>query len=197
MIPIDVFAMARTGAERAGELPLAQLPRLAAGLARAEGSLQYRARGFTDGLGRPSLRLQLRAQLPLRCDRCGRETVFDLQAERVFYFVATEAELAAIEVDAAPEEALVGATGFDLAGLAEDEAILQLPLSPRHEQCEAASRGANPEAAAAPRPNPFAQLAGLREQLRAGAAPATDEPVGKVAPDRTAAAKAKRSRRAG
>jgi uncharacterized protein len=163
MITLDVFAAARSGAQHEGEIALARMPRLAASLVRTDGALRYRYRALTDELGRPALQLRLDARLPLRCDRCDGEFDFELAVERRFYFVHSEAQLAAIEVDDAPEEPLLGSARFDLASLIEDEAILQLPLSPRHEACRAAP-GAG--AAHAQRPNPFAQLQGLREELQ-------------------------------
>ncbi len=174
MNPIDIFAMARTGATLAGEQQMTRMPRLGASLMRQDGMLAYRCQALTDEQGRPAMNLWLRALLPLRCDRCGRELDFALSVERRFFFVASEAELAAIEIDDAPEEPLLGSSHFDLAGLIEDEAILQLPLSPRHAGCVAQATAS----AAAPHPNPFAQLRGLREQLRgkdgAAAGPAQD-----------------------
>lgn len=160
MLPVDVYELARTATGRAGELPLARLPRLGASLVRLEGMLAYDCQGLVDGLGRPALRLHLRAPLVLRCDRCSGELQYDLDVHRVFYFVDSEAALAAAEIDDAPEEALLGSDRFDLAGLIEDEAILQLPLSPRHERCARQLMEGRP--AAAVRPNPFAVLQSLR-----------------------------------
>jgi uncharacterized protein len=165
MPPIDVFTLARTGAVREGTLPLAALPRLAAGLLDSEGDVAYRAQGFVDALGRPALRLRLQADLVLRCDRCDGRLPLRIDDERLYFFVHDEAALAAIAVDEAPEEALLGSTRFDLAGLVEDEAILQLPLSPRHADCPVAPgvAGARP---ADERPKPFAGLQALRDELQ-------------------------------
>jgi uncharacterized protein len=169
MNSIDVFRMARSGASLDGELDLARMPRLAASLMRHDGRLAFGCQGRIDSRGRPAMQLTLRARLPLCCDRCARELDFALSVQRTFYFVASEAELAAIEIDDAPEEALLGSAHFDLAGLIEDEAILQLPISPRHDGCALLEEAA---ALGAPRPaNPFAQLQGLREELRSRAAP--------------------------
>lgn len=193
MDTMDVFTLARTGARVEGERPLALMPRLAASLTASEGVLRYACEGSTDALGRPALRLHLQARLPVRCDRCGRALALALDAERQFFFVATEQELAAIPIDDSPQEPLLGSAHFDLAGLLEDEAILQLPISPRHADCVAPySAGASATAAADRGPaggsvagfddapadarRPFARLAGLREQLQAAAVPAAVAP---------------------
>jgi uncharacterized protein len=110
------------------------------------------------------MELHLRGTLMLRCDRCGREMSFALDVQRRFFFVSGEEELALVEIDESPEEALVGSVHFDLSALIEDEAILQLPLSPRHADCEPA--GAFERQGAPERPKPFAGLEGLRERLR-------------------------------
>jgi uncharacterized protein len=174
MPPIDVLRLARTGGRLEGECELAALPRLGASLARRAGTLAWSAQGLLDDQGRPALRLALHGLLPLRCDRCSAELAFVLEVERLFYFVASEAELAAIEIDDAPEEALLASERFDLQELIEDEAILQLPLSPRHDGCAPPPEVAAGAAALAARPNPFAQLQALREQL-AGSPPEAPE----------------------
>ncbi len=188
---IDIYAAARSRARWAGRVPLLAMPRLCTSLTDGPGDrealLDYACRGFTDDLGRPALELRLDAVLPVRCDRCGQTLALPLTAERTFYFVETQAALAAIPIDDSPEEALLGSDQFDLAGLIEDEAILQLPISPRHAKCRAAHPGptARREAPDAPpageRPHPFAGLAALRKHLTAPDAPTAD--------DRTAAGK--------
>lgn len=180
---IDIYAAARSRASWTGRVPLSAMPRLCASLtdgpADRDALLAYACRGFTDDQGRPALELRLDAVLPVRCDRCGRKLALALEAERAFYFVDTQAQLAAIPIDDTPEEALLGSPQFDLAGLIEDEAILQLPISPRHADCDPAVDGAGavamhrPDAPAADeRTHPFAGLAALRDQFKGpGAAP--------------------------
>ena len=164
MNSVDVFQMAGLGSSLEGRLRLADMPRLASALAHPRGVLRYHCEGKIDEHGRPALRLQIEALLPLRCDRCGEELDLALQSQKSFFFVRTEADLAAIPIDDSPEEALLGSSHFDLQALIEDEAILQLPISPRHAVCETASE---PDDAPAQtdRPHPFAPLAQLRERL--------------------------------
>jgi uncharacterized protein len=162
MPSIDVFALARAGAQTDGAIELRTLPRLRASLLRDDGSLRFRAQLGTDSHGRAAMRLHLQAQLPLRCDRCGGETDFALDVERDFFFVRSESELAVLPIDDAPEEALLGSAHFDLTGLIEDEAILQLPMSPRHEKCP----GDVAETAPSQTYRPFAELGRLRDGAR-------------------------------
>jgi len=183
---IDIYAAARSGARWSGRLALSAMPRLSSSLTDGPGDrdvlMSYECRGSTDTHGRPALDLRLAAVLPLRCDRCGQKLALVLEAQRTFYFVNSQAELAAIPIDDTPEEALLGSPQFDLAGLIEDESILLLPISPRHADCVALARDANmppgivdaPESAGRP-PQPFAGLAALREQLRGPAPSLTPE----------------------
>ncbi len=167
MESFDVFVFSRTASRREGAVAVAALPRLAASVVRPEGAVAYECEGGVDSQGRPTLRLHLHGTLALRCDRCAEELAWQLDCERVFFFVRSEADLAEIPVDDAPEEPLVGSTHFDLAALIEDEAILQLPISPRHRGCAAPSTGepvaAGDDEGGAQRPHPFAELARLRK----------------------------------
>jgi uncharacterized protein len=190
---IDVFAAARKRSQWEGRLRFAAMPRLAASLlldapTDGAGVLDYRCRGDLDAQGRPALTLWLDAVLPLRCDRCAKKLALALRVERRFYFVNSGAELAAIPVDDAADEPLLGSVQFDLAGLIEDEAILQLPLSPRHTDCAPVVLPRAPGAgvassgeelrAATERPHPFAGLATLRDRLpKPGAGSAERPPV--------------------
>ncbi|SPJ16939.1 putative metal-binding protein, possibly nucleic-acid binding protein [Burkholderiales bacterium] len=180
MAKIDVFALARAGATLDGKIAFAAMPRLAQSLMHREGTLSYRCVGLIDERRRAALHVFLDAVLPLRCDRCGCELDLALTVKGRFYFVHTEADLAAIAIDDSPEEALLGSPQFDLASLIEDEAILHLPISPRHEDCVPQAK--LPSMDPVPdRRQPFAQLAGLRDQLRRSApalqrAPATAGP---------------------
>ena len=77
----------------------------------------------------------------------------------------TEQELARIPDDESEDEPLLGSERFDLHELLEDEAILALPISPRHADC-AAPAPAAPDAGAEAtgRPHPFASLASLKSR---------------------------------
>ena len=160
---LDVFELARARSAVCGRVPLSELTRLAASLSGSEGDLAYEVQGQVDGRGRPAARVRLCGTLRLVCDRCGNALPFELDAAAHFYFVHSEQELARIPVEDSPEEPLLGSTRFDLLALIEDEAILALPISPRHLTCEgeaASATAASDEASE--RPHPFAALAQLR-----------------------------------
>jgi uncharacterized protein len=177
---IDIFALAERGAQVAGAADPAEMARLeglAAPLGGGDG-VHFVLQGRIDAQGRPAASLHLQGAVTLRCDRCEQPLHWQIDERREFYFVRTERELAAIPVDELDEEALLGSTHLDLDTLIEDEAILALPLSPRHAVCPATQattesaapavapappRGVAGDAGGAPRSHrPFATLARLR-----------------------------------
>jgi len=166
----DVFALARERREIAGELPLAALPRLAESLLSTDGALRYRIRGEVDDRGRPGAAMHLVARLPMECQRCGGPVDIDLRRDARFRFVADEAQLGAEPDDDDDVDVIVGSQRMELVPWIEDEAILSLPLVPRHEagdpQCRPAvplsATAGEPASAEAVRPNPFSVLAGLK-----------------------------------
>ena len=164
---IDVFELARVGGEVVGALALADLHRVLPSLASGEGEVQYRYVGRRDEHGRPAGALQVKATVQLVCDRCTQPVAVPLASAAHYYFVATEAELGRIPVDEADDEPLLGSTRFSLLTRIEDDAILALPMSPRHAHCDHAQLAVDPGAAdadsvARERPHPFAALAKLK-----------------------------------
>ncbi len=161
----DVLALARERGTLEGDLPLAAMPRLAASLLRPEGQLHYVVRGEVDPRGRPGAQMQLRAPLVLECQRCNAELTFPLERRAQFRFVATEEELNALPIEDDEVDVIVGGHHTDVAAWIEDEAILSLPLVPRHDACvPKTSFAADVLDAQGPdtRPNPFAVLAGFK-----------------------------------
>jgi len=158
---IDVFDLARQRGIVEGRLAFGAARRLRASLRDAAGGIEYRLQGFVDERGRPAARLHLRGDLPLTCDHCGRAMNLQLDHEATFYFLRDESELAALPVvpdeDAEP---LLGSSAFDVSTLVEDEAILCIPVSPRHAEC-APSTEAPESSTSETRTNPFAKLPGL------------------------------------
>jgi uncharacterized protein len=155
---IDTFDLARFRARIEGEIPLAQLPRLAESLANADGFVRYRIDGLIDDEGHPGARMHLQAQLPLTCQRCNGPLIFDPNRTTHFRFVRSEEELDALPIEDDDVDPIVGSHALDLHSWIEDEVILSLPLVPRHEQCSPPpQREADPGSSS--RPNPFAELA--------------------------------------
>jgi len=160
---IDVLRLAQRREDIAGEVTERDLPRLAERLSGAS-RIGFELRGGPDARGRPSARLSLGGEVGLRCDRCDTRLALPIEQEADFYFVADEAELERIPIDADEEaEPLVGSADFDLGALIEDEVVLALPISPRHDACEASAAAVEEkravDAVSEPTRRPFADLA--------------------------------------
>jgi uncharacterized protein len=173
---LDVAAFAADAGGLEGEWPLAELPRLAEGAVAAPADAAPEpvpVRWAAGGEARPRraaepevwLHLEADAVVWLQCQRCLQPVREDLQVQRSFRFVRSEAEAEAEDADS-EEDVLALTRSLDLRALVEDELILELPLVPRHEACPEPLPMPLPaplEAQAeATKPNPFAQLAVLK-----------------------------------
>lgn len=157
---IDVFELARRGGVVEGQLAFGTATRLRADLRADDGAAGFRLQGLIDGYGRPAAQLMLHATLPLTCDRCAKPLDLPIEHKAAFYFMVDETELAAVPVvpdeDAEP---LLGSTSFDVAALVEDETILCIPVSPRHDRCPI--KTTQDVADDSKQPHPFAGLSSL------------------------------------
>lgn len=135
---IDVFNLAKTAAERTGQLPIAQLTRMQSDLIDTQGALTYRVSGEPPSL----LHIEVQGALNMTCQRCLEPLNQPIDVNNTLHLVASEAELDSEEDELnaiiagidAPEK-IVGATDFDILALLEDEIILSLPISVVHDVC--------------------------------------------------------------
>jgi uncharacterized protein len=165
---VDVFALARDAGSADGRLELRHANRLRESLVDDAGALEFVVRGFEDRWNRPAAELLVRGVVTLVCDHCGNPYAFPLTHRAEYRFVAAEAELEQLPVTVDEIEPLVGSRQFDLLELVEDEAILSLPLSPRHPECAAAvaASGAESGSASEQRQRPFSVLADLKRRMQ-------------------------------
>jgi len=134
---IDAFDFCRQKLERAGETALADMPRLTAELTDAKGSLQWTVQGGSDGKGHPKLTLQVSGPVHLRCQRCLQPFEFAIDSSSVLILAQDEASADALEeqLDDDSVDVVAGSRTMDMAAMIEDEALLALPLSPKHDVC--------------------------------------------------------------
>ncbi len=174
---LDVKAFAEAGATLSGVEPVVDFHRLSAELApAAEGAeppaaptIRWTAlgedRSGADGAAVPWLHLDAETVVPLTCQRCLAPVDIPLQVDRWFRFAPDE-DVAAAEDETAEEDVLVTSRDFDLHALIEDELLMEIPVTPRHEVCPEPARlsASDPEfdAAEGQRANPFAVLGELR-----------------------------------
>ena len=144
-----------------GELPLAQLPRLASLLNDAEGSARYRIEFGRDALDVPFAKLLIEAGLPLVCQRSLQAFVEPVVIEQSLGLLRDEAGEAALppgyEALLVPEDGRIVP-----AELIEDELILALPVIPVAPGSEAVERDWPVDGEEAAAINPFAALSALK-----------------------------------
>jgi uncharacterized protein len=157
----DAFRLASLRDSLRGEATMADLPRLGQSVLDAGASVHYDIHGRVDEEGHPGAVMNLSGRLPLRCERCNGPVEFVLERNVPFRFVNDEQELNALPIEDDEVEEVVGSPAMDLLAWVEDEAILSLPLVPRHDDC-ALPYAEAPPPADPERPHPFAALAKLK-----------------------------------
>jgi uncharacterized protein len=166
---IDSFELARSGRKMSGDIPVERLARLGEFLSSANGTLHYRINGLILDDGAAGADLELTATLPLVCQRCSESLEFKLDRTVRFRFVSSEEALNALPIDDDEVDAVVGSRTMNLYDWIEDEAILSLPLVPRHDGCEARlTAPMNTSNDPVARPNPFAALSSLQPETGPG-----------------------------
>lgn len=110
------------------------------------------------------LTLQVQGTLIQICQRCLEHTGVELQLDLRAALISDESMLAHLDEEDESiviEEMLDSEGMLNLLGLIEDECLLELPSSARHEDCKAATLQAGDVEDVVP-PNPFAKLAELK-----------------------------------
>jgi uncharacterized protein len=159
---INSFEFCRLGERREGSLELADLPRLAKEVASSAGPLQWIVQGGTDQFGYPRLELTVNGSVDLLCQRCLTPFSFIIASSSTLILAKDEQELDSIDAVLEDDEldVILGSKEFNLVEVIEDEALLALPLAPKHATCPDA---ATIEALkAAVKPSPFAILKNLK-----------------------------------
>ena len=157
---IDSLEFARRHGMLSGRLQLGTLPRLGEVLFDASGSLNYEVSGETSG-GQAFLALKLDGPLQLSCQRCLGALQFVLNVCGRVMLVEPgltwpdDGQIGGLEDEAC--DAIEASRELDLAPLLEEEILLALPISPRHERCEPPTAAAVSKEA-----SPFSQLARLK-----------------------------------
>ncbi len=160
---IDAFEFCRLKERRDGEIAIADLPRLADESADKSGVVRWSLQGSSNRLGYPQLELAVVGMVRLMCQRCLTPFEFDISSDSVLVLASDEGSADEIDTLLADEsvEVIVGSRNFDIAQLIEDEALLTIPLSPKHGACP---DQLTPEAGKdAGKVSPFAALKNLKQ----------------------------------
>ena len=154
---IDSLEFARTGQALAGELPIAGLARLRESLYDPAGAIRFEVKGARDARMRPALAIDVSGVLHLQCQRCLGMLEYPLRLSNTLLLGSPEDGGRLDEEDA---EWIEASDALDVAALIEDEILLGLPYSPRHEEGRCRQDAA--AAAHKPEPSAFAKLAALK-----------------------------------
>lgn len=160
MTVIDSLEFARAGQTLGGNLQVRDLARLRDSLFDTVGEVRYELRGGHDARQRPVLSLEISGLLHLQCQRCLGMLDYPLRVANTLLLIGTDASGSVEDEEA---ESIEASAELDVAGLVEDEIILGLPYSPRHEEglcrhgVSALANGAGKSA--------FAKLASLKRNI--------------------------------
>jgi len=160
---IDPLRLARSGAQLHGRLTLAEMERFAPLLTDARGEAEVTLDFDIDAERRAFMRLRLRAEVSLVCQRCLGPVRHVIEVERLLGVVTSEAQ--AEKLPGIYEPLYVTEEPLFLREVIEDELILSLPIVPRHNEgeCAPAVTGAGTDnMAGSGRENPFAVLTKLK-----------------------------------
>ncbi|MBB5392812.1 MULTISPECIES: DUF177 domain-containing protein [unclassified Herbaspirillum] len=160
---IDAFEFCRLKQQAQGEIPVAELGRLAQETVDRSGTIKWALAGDIDKLGQARLSLAVSGAVNLICQRCLTALHFEIDSKSLLVLAKDEAQADAIEelVDDDEIDVIVGSATFDVANLVEDEALLALPVAPKHDACP--GDGVAAEAKGTERASPFAVLKKLKQ----------------------------------
>ncbi len=163
---IDSLDFALKGQELRDKAPVSEMPRLQDVLAAPDGEVSYVLRGLTGKDGKPLLELSLAGNCQLRCQRCLQGMPYVIDTVSLLMPVPeNELESSSPEGGELDEEdgidRIPADAHLDVLGMVEDEILLGLPFSPKHEfgACAAAA-----EHVSAEKQNPFAVLRELKNK---------------------------------
>jgi uncharacterized protein len=158
---IDVREFAEAGARLTGSVLASNLTRLVDVLADTNGQVSYRIDGSVDRDGNPRFAVGVSGTLNVRCHRCLGPITFLIKARRELRFVPHPSLLPEVADEAPEVDDVVMVGDLYVLDWVEEEILLGLPMSPRHDVGDCAAP-ANPASESLTSGRPFAALAGLK-----------------------------------
>jgi uncharacterized protein len=134
---IDAFEFCRNNGYREGVTPVAEMTRLAADCADSTGEIRWAIQGGATAQGYPSITLSVAGTVHLACQRCLAPFSYEIDSSTMLVLGRDDEEADQIEeiLDDESIDVIVGSACCDIRDLLEDEALLALPQSPKHEVC--------------------------------------------------------------
>lgn len=165
----DTFELTRSGRAITGQTPIAHFERLTEDLPeQADTTVSWSVKGELDARGQHFLRVSVKAEPTLECQRCLKPFQWPVEAENRLQVVKSEAALedeGVVDADSDDlVERIVGSQRLDVLALVEDEIILSLPYVPKHDVCPSLPEPLDPEPGTEDtKPSPFAVLSKLKK----------------------------------
>lgn len=155
---IDSLDFALKGREISGEVPVAELPRMADLLTDLEGKISYTLCGLEGDDGKPMLELALQGTCNLRCQRCMQALAYPISLVSRLRLVS-EGEHDGSDIEDDEADSIPAEKRLDVLDLLEEELLLSLPIAPKHEngECRMAVEEVGKKT------SPFAVLASLKK----------------------------------
>ena len=134
---IDAFEFCRLKERREGEISVADSARLSGECVDKSAVLSWSIEGGISSLGFAQLTLSVSGSVSLLCQRCLTPCTFDIASESLLILAKDDAHADVIEAmqDDDTIDVIVGSKVLDVMALVEDEALLAMPLSAKHEVC--------------------------------------------------------------
>lgn len=161
-IVIDTLDFVRNAGSLHGRVHPCDLQRLQDYLTDKAGELAYLIEGLCDNQGRPMLRIAVRGTVNLSCQRCLEKLEHVLELESQLLLARNEDELCRYDEDVTVD-AIMTSAALDILTLIEDEIILSLPNSPRHQDIACLTTSKLEIYRAVTDEHPFAALATLKQ----------------------------------
>lgn len=159
---IDGLQFARGGLQPGwkvnGRAPEERLHRLVEMGCRTEG-LDYSIEGVLSEGGKPALRVRVSGSGRMACQRCLEPVVVDLSGLALLELSESVGDIERADDDV---DRVLAEQAMDAERLAEDEAILRLPMVPRHDLCVTVEITGAEEVPLGKAASPFAALAALK-----------------------------------
>lgn len=131
---IDVREFAQSNGRLAGTVAAASLARLSELLTDDGGTVTYGISGRLDDDGSPRLLIDVSSRFAVRCQRCLGPVLQEVAARRELRFVADPSLLPEVADEAADVDELPTPAAMRVLDWVEEEILLALPISPRHDE---------------------------------------------------------------
>lgn len=162
-IVVDSLEFSRSAEILRGKIATAKLRRLRDYLFSADGVIEYELSGAVDAEGKSLLHLAIRGKLYLKCQRCLGELAHAVDLVSDLLLIEDEKEFPEITEENEAVDCILAEAEMDVLALLEEEIILKLPISPKHESGACSVTGhAGDEVAR----SVFAPLAALKKSAK-------------------------------